>query len=284
MNRATDAATIETFTASDGYPLRYRRYPAQQASRGRVVCLHGIQSHGGWYTASCAYLAEQGWDVDFLDRRGSGLNDPARGDTSGSRRLLMDLAEFLSHSPGPPPFLLAISWAGKLAVALERFRPGLTAGLVLVAPGLCPIVQPVLRQRLAIAWSRLARPGRLFPIPLDNPELFTTTPDWQQFIRDDPLSLRRATARLLVASVFLDRAARRAAPHVRVPVLLLLAGRDRIIDNARTRAYFQRLGSTDKEVIEYPEAHHTLEFEPDPTAYFADLAGWLGRHARAAEL
>jgi acylglycerol lipase len=174
-----------------------------------------------------------------------------------------------------PPFLLAISWGGKLALTLERLHPGLTRGLVLVAPGLCPRVKPPLGQRLRIAWSRLLAPDRLFPIPLDDAELFTATPRWQSYIRDDPLSLRRATARLLVASVFLDIAARRSVGHVRVPVLLLLAGKDRIIDNARTRAYLQRLASADKEVIEYPEAHHTLEFEPDPTPVFADVAAWL---------
>jgi hypothetical protein len=31
-------------------------------------------------------------------------------------------------------------------------------------------------------------------------------------------------------------------------------------------------------VIEYPEAHHTLEFEPDPTPVFADVARWLEKH------
>ena len=78
-----------------------------------------------------------------------------------------------------------------------------------------------------------------------------------------------------MSSVILDIAARRSLKAVRVPVLLLLAGRDRIIDNAKTREYFARLVSEDRTVIEYPEAHHTLEFEPDPTAVFADVAGWL---------
>jgi alpha-beta hydrolase superfamily lysophospholipase len=275
----TEPVTIQTFTASDGYRLHYRHYPARGTPRGRVVCIHGIQSHAGWYPASCVYLAEHGWDVVFLDRRGSGLNDQARGDCPHSRRLLLDLAEFLPAQGDPAPVLVAISWGARLGIALERFRPGLIAGLVLLAPGLCPIVRPPFGQRLAIAWSRLVAPGRLFPIPLDDPELFTATPRWRAFIRDDPLSLRRATARLLVAGVFLDRAARRAAPHVRVPALLLLAGQDRIVDNNLTRAYFARLGSSDKSVIEYPQAHHTLEFEPDPTPIFADLSRWLEGHA-----
>src|SRR5262249_18434769 len=115
---------IETFTASDGYAWRYRHYPAQGQKRGQVVYLHAIQSHGGGYTASCQYLAAAGWEVFFLDRRGSGLNEQARGDVSCYKRLLADIHEFITATCATKPFLLAVSWGGKLAVALEHRYPG----------------------------------------------------------------------------------------------------------------------------------------------------------------
>jgi alpha-beta hydrolase superfamily lysophospholipase len=71
---------------------------------------------------------------------------------------------------------------------------------------------------------------------------------------------------------------RRAPAQVIQPALLMLAGQDRIVDNARTLAYFQRFASTDRQVIEYPEGHHTLEFESDPTQYARDLIGWIEGH------
>jgi alpha-beta hydrolase superfamily lysophospholipase len=280
MGATKHEGTIDTFTASDGYCFRYRRFPAGGAPRGRVVALHGIQSHGGWYTASCRYLARAGYAVDFLDRRGAGLNDLARGDAPGFRRLLDDIAEFLRT--GEPAFVMGISWGGKLAVGLEHRYPGITRGLILLTPGICPRIRPPARVRLGILFSRLLAPRRLFPIPLDDPALFTGDPSRQAFIRDDPLSLRKATARFLVSSVHLDIVLRRAPRHVRVPVLLLLAGRDRIIDNTRTRAYVARFASADRQVIEYPEAHHTLEFEPEPRPVFAEVHGWLQRHAPGA--
>ena len=55
----------------------------------------------------------------------------------------------------------------------------------------------------------------------------------------------------------------------------MLAGQDRIVDNARTLAYYRTLASPDRRVIAYPEAHHTLEFEPDASRYARDLIGWL---------
>jgi hypothetical protein len=39
------------------------------------------------------------------------------------------------------------------------------------------------------------------------------------------------------------------------------------------------MASGDRHLIEYPGAHHTLEFEPDPTRYARDLIGWFDRVA-----
>lgn len=279
--------TIEEFTSSDGYRLHYRRYAATGTPRAHIVCIHGIQSHAGWYEYSCGRLSQAGYTVSFFDRRGSGLNTQDRGDAPSFRRLLDDLAEFLQtlreskESPAGsralPVFLLAISWGGKLAVALQRRHPGLIDGLALLCPGFFPRVKPSLRERCAIVWARLVSPTRLFPVPLNEPELFTANPRWQKFITDDALSLREATARLLVESVRLDAYLRWCAGRVEVPVLLLLAGKDRIIDNGRTRQYVDRFATKDKEVIEYPDAHHTLEFELDPDRFINDVQKWIER-------
>lgn len=279
--------TIKSFTAGDGYSWRYRHYPPMGAPRARVVCIHGIQSHAGWYEHSCRRMAEEGYEVFFLDRRGSGVNQQDRGDTPSFRRLLDDLAEFLGGMssdarPARALYLVAISWGGKLAVALQRRHPGLVDGLVLLCPGICPRIRPSLRQRLAVTATRLVNPRRLFPIPLNDPQLFTATPHWRQFIATDPLSLHQATARFLVESVRLDLYLSWAPRHVRVPVLLQLAGRDQIIDNEATRRYVARFATADQQVIEYADAQHTLEFEPDPERHIADLLQWLRRQAGEA--
>lgn len=271
------AWTLQTHTASDGYRWHYRRYAPPGTPRADVVCIHGIQSHAGWYEGSCSRLADAGYDVSFLDRRGSGANPEARGDAPGFRRLLDDIAEFLTarRAAGRPTVLLAISWGGKLAAALGRRHPGLVDALALLCPGFCPKVGLPLGRRLAVAAVRLATPRRPFDIPLTEPELFTATPEAVQFIRNDALSLRQATARFLVESARLDAYLRWFPPRPTGPVLLMLGGRDRIIDNARTREFVSRL-SSGAEVIEYPDAHHTLEFEPG-SPFVADLLAWLSR-------
>lgn len=268
---------IETFTASDGYQWLYRRFaPAggDRPIRPTVVGLHGIQSHGGWYLESCRRIANAGYPVAFLDRRGCGLNERDRGDAPSFRRLLDDIAEYLTPLPRPR-VLMAISWGGKLAVALQRRHPHLCDGMVLVAPGLCPRIRPSVGERLRIVAARLVAPRRMFPIPLNDPELFTTNAERQRFIRDDHLMLRRATARMLFETGRLDVYLRLAARSVNLPVLLLLAGHDRIIDNAATKRFVERFHGAERTVVEYPGAHHTLEFEPGGPPFVDDLLKWL---------
>ena len=276
-------AEIRTFRTSDGYEFYYRRSEANGTPRGRVVFVHGIRSHGGWYGRSSEAFAAAGYDVYFLDRRGSGLNTAHRGDAPSFRRLLDDAAEFLLDlrrtQPWLPLHLAGISWGGKLAVGLPYRRPGLVDSIVLLCPGLCAKVSPSFGQRVAIGRARVRNPSKLFPIPLSEPEQFTGSPEWQAFVAENPHDLRMATARFLFGSASLDMYLKRAAKRVTVPTLLLLAEHDRIIDNVRTRAYVEAFPTKSK-VIEYAGAHHTLEFEPTGHPFVGDVLAWLERRGQ----
>src|SRR4051794_3642257 len=82
--------------ASDGYPIHVAVWSPEGPVRGRVVVLHGVQSHGGWYRGLGRRLAEAGYEASFPDRRGSGANRADRGHTPSPRRLIDDLGEWLS--------------------------------------------------------------------------------------------------------------------------------------------------------------------------------------------
>lgn len=279
-------AELRTFRTSDGYEFFYRRWIPAGRPRGRLVFLHGIRSHGGWYGRSCEAFATAGYEVYFLDRRGAGLNTSDRGDCPSFRRLLDDVAEFLRdlrrERAWLPLVLAGISWGGKLAAAMPYRAPGLIDALLMLCPGLRPVVAPPLALRARLPIARVLRPNRFFPIPLNEPDLFTADPQWQQFVERDRFGLREVTARFLFASFSLDLYLRRAAKRVTMPSLLLLAGKDRVIDNAATRRFVASFPSRSNRVIDYPNAHHTLEFEPPGHPYVGDVMGWLERFARVS--
>jgi alpha-beta hydrolase superfamily lysophospholipase len=274
-----------TFEASDGYSFHVAVWPAVPPVKGRVVVLHGVQSHSGWYHSLGRTLAAAGYQASFPDRRGSGPNQRDRGHTPSGRRLLRDIAEWLEslrdEQPSLPIVLAGISWGAKLVLIAAARYPELVDGIALICPGLLPRVGVSRREKFQIAWAVITNRRKLFPIPLSDPALFTANPAAQAFIAADPHGLRLGTAGLLAASFIIDRLVQRAPGQVKQPSLLMLAGQDRIVDNARTLHYFQKLATTDRQVIEYPEGHHTLEFDPDPTRYARDLIGWIEGHVRA---
>ncbi len=282
--RVYDAPAMSTWAPvqvrlSDDY-TGFARLWRPPSPRSGVLYLHGIQSHGLWYEASAARLAEAGWAVLLPDRRGSGRNERDRGHAPSARRLLLDAAESLNELHARTGFsqfhVVGVSWGGKLALALQRFAPERVLSLSLLAPGLFPLVDLKFADKVRVGLSALTAPHTLFDIPLQEPELFTANPVRQQFIRDDPLKLTKVTTGFLLASRRLDRYVLAGAKHSRsCPLRVYLAGRDRIIDNHATKDFIRHLRWPSREIIEYDEAHHTLEFEPDPEPFFADLVEFL---------
>ena len=271
---------VRQFQASDGYTINYRRWMPDVKPIGHVLALHGIQSHSGWYEYSCRKLAESGFVVSFMDRRGSGLNQQTRGDAASSERLLRDVWQFNSHAkhdfPQLPRVLMGISWGGKLAASFAATYPDSFSGLALLYPGIHSFFKATKWQNFQLDLAEFAdvRSKRV-PIPLADPALFTGEVDRQEFIRNDAMTLRDVTVGFLRANRDLDRLAQNAAANIECPVLLLLAGQDRIINNAAMHDYFRRLASLRKQLIEYPHAQHTLEFEVDRDHFIQDLTRWL---------
>jgi alpha-beta hydrolase superfamily lysophospholipase len=247
--------------------------------RARVVFLHGVASHGGWYTRSCHFLNSVGFEVHFLDRRGSGVNLDGRGDVDRYETWIDDVAQYLEQiGKSRPVVLCGISWGGRLATAFARQHPGMIDGLALLCPGLYSHFEPRMLQRLTLAGPLPKRvKSRHVKIPLIHAPLFTDTPRWREYIAHDPLTLRQVTVRFAQADRRLLKLARQSAPFVRAPTLLMLGGRDRIVANLPTRAFLKRSAAVHKTLIEYPNGAHTLEFEADPERYFSDLADWIGR-------
>jgi acylglycerol lipase len=265
-----------TLQFSDGYASFARWYWPLCPVRGAILYLHGIQSHGVWFETSARRLVEAGWAVLLPDRRGSGRNLADRGHTPSARRLLLDVTESLDELEARTKLkrfhIVGVSWGGKLAMAAQRYSPQRISGLSLIAPGLFPRVDIPLSEKVRVGLSLLTARRSAFNIPLNDPQMFTANSLRQQFIRDDPLKLTQVTASFLLASRRLDRFVLSGKAHSIVCWLrVFLAGQDRIIDNNQTKAFVRELNWPGREIIEYENAQHTLEFEADAELFLRDL-------------
>jgi len=263
---------------ADGYAA-YARYWSGPNRKGAVLYHHGIQSHCGWYETSAARLAEAGYAVLQIDRRGSGQNAERRGHAESAEQLIADSAaardELFRRSGFDRYHLVGVSWGGKLAAAAYIIDPAGILSLSLVTPGLFPKIGVSKGEMTKIGFAMLYERDKLFDIPLNDPELFTTAPQWQEFFRTDPLTLRQCTASFYLASRRMDRTVAKLAGAPPVPIHLFIAGDERIVDNDKTVAFVGELHCPGTRVTTYPSARHSLEFEGNPENYFRDLLSFI---------
>lgn len=276
---------VRQFRASDGTILHYRHFRTVETPRGFVVGCHGIQSHSGWYEWSSSQLAKAGFDVRFIDRRGAGLNDPPHGHADDATRLCKDVEEILSQvrlerdHNRQPVVLMGVSWAGKLLAGWQGPEDATRTecdGIALLYPAIFTHFDPGFLQRIAIrAASRVGLGRRTVPIPLNDPKLFTDDTASRRYIETDPLTLRRVSLSFLNATLDLTEQAKRLSDRDVLPMLIALAGRDEIVELPRTRAWAAGLPAGTTQIVEYPQARHTLEFDACRERFVADLINWL---------
>jgi alpha-beta hydrolase superfamily lysophospholipase len=266
------------YRSRDGDTLGYIAH-TQPGATTALVYLHGIESHAGWFAQAASRLAEHGYDVFSLDRRGSGINRENRGYVSGHinhyQILLDDIHDFIAplRRRYRHVFLVGLSWGGKLATAYELEYPQDVDGLILITPGIKALVDVSLPVKLKILLYAQISPESRIASPIA-PEMFTTTPRYLDFIKGDPSRLTHATARFYWQSSRLDSYLDSNITALDAATLLFLAGQDRIIDNAGVMETLKRGNSNKLTVISYPEQTHSVQFD-DPDRLVQDMDHWL---------
>ena len=265
-------------TLSDDYRA-YARFWQPARPRGAVLYFHGIQSHCGWYEQSAAHLAQGGYAVLQIDRRGTGRNPQDRGHAKSVDQLIADAHtardELLRLSGFSQYHMVGISWGGKLVTASYVSNATGVLSLSLVTPGLFPRVGVSQQQKAKIGFAMLYEPRRLFDIPLNDSELFTSCPKWKHFFRTDKNTLRQCTAGFYLASRRMDKMIATLPKQQSVPIHLFIAGDERIVDNDKTIQFIRNLHWSRCRITTYAAARHSLEFESNKGEYFDDLTGFL---------
>jgi len=167
--------------------------------------------------------------------------------------------------------LLGVSWGGKLITAYAIKNPQHIRSLTLITPGLKAKVDlpPIKKLAILLAWCFHRQ--KYFDLPLEDVSLFTDNPEMQQYLRNDPLRLHRATAGFLFASAMLDRLIAHAPQRsLNIPISLILAQQDKIIDNTATFDILEKIAGRTIQLFWFNSAH-TIEFNPDKQSFYQAL-------------
>ena len=267
---------VESWTAPDGARLALRRQDPAGRPRGLVLLLHGFGDHSGRYAHVAAWLAERGFAVWAHDQRGHGRSPGPRGHITRFAQFLADVAALRKRAAAEvpaPQVLLGHSFGGLVALRYLETAPEGLAGAVVTSPWIATAAR-------APAWKLfLARllagplPGLGISTGLDTAHL-STDPAVGQAARSDPLYHSRMTpaawreVQAAQAAVVAERG------RIAVPLLVLLAGDDRIASRAASEALARTLRA---ETVVYDGMFHEILNERDRARVLADLGAWLDR-------
>lgn len=268
---------IGDFAGRGGVRLFWQRWLPEGAPRAVVVNLHGLGDHSGLYVALVEHLVDGGFAVHAFDQRGHGHSAGQRAYIESWADFREDLDTFLGavrrDSPSLPVFLIGNSLGGLVVLEYALTRSDGLNGVVAVSPPLgrvgVPPILMALGRVMSRIWPRFSLEahmdlGNLSRDPLAAAELI-----------NDPLFHRQGTARLSTEVTAAIARVQTGADSLRVPVLLLHGGDDRMVPPDGTRKFFAALGAPDRTYHEYPGAYHALFADLDAARVLADLSAWM---------
>ena len=270
-----DGLILESFLHADGHRSPQRRW-GSETGQDVVVMLHGGMSHSGWQAPLGGQLVRSS-DVTLIapDRRGAGEDVDGRGDMASIDQVLDDVTGLVAGLRSRFDRVHLGGWCFGAQVAAVATARLLDAGsrpdsLLLVAPGLYwnKRYSDVLRLSIASVLNAVEELGlhpsesRAFiPLPLQ-PDDFTQDPEWRRFIESDPLRLTKVSKNTVSISYALQGQALSVLGGLRgVPVLAVLAARDKLVDNERGSALLTNGIRDPRARIEELDANHAIQFD-----------------------
>lgn len=263
--------------ARDRTPLFVRHFQPAHGTEDRTILLvHGMSEHGQRYEHVIETVVERGWNVVVPDQRGHGLSGGVPTHVRCFRQYVDDLATIRQHLELQPErtAIVGHSMGGLVAVRHAQRLPGSSAALVLLSP-LLGIRVPIPRSTVALGRMLSWVAPRVRFRSRVNIAHTTRNVVSRNARLSDPLAHRSVTAGWYFAMQSALRAAWKDADKIDLPLLVLQAGQDRIVDAQATQAWVQAAATSDRTIRQIIDGYHELLNEPDWASTADHIMSWL---------
>jgi len=257
------------FISHDGCQLFYRYWPAvaSQSSSKAIVLFHRGHEHSG----RMAHLADELELPDFhifaWDARGNGQSEGERGDAPNFATLIKDANCFIEHIIEEYSLnmqdiaIIAQSVGAVIASAwVHDYVPNIRA-LVLGSPAFSvKLYVPFAVSGLNLLYNLK---GNFFVNSYVKPNLLTHDANRADSFNKDPLITRPISVRLLLDLYAVADRIVKDANAITVPTQLLVSGSDFVVRRKPQKAFYDNLGTIQKEFHILPKFYHDTFGEKD---------------------
>ena len=271
--------TTHFFSRSGEPTLRYSLHLPSDAPRGAVLLTHGYAEHSGRYQEVVDALVARGLAVATHDLRGHGHSEGPRGYVERFDDYVRDARALLDHLATDPtwkaagkPVLMGHSLGGLVTFLLALDLGDRVSGVVLSSPffGLSlpvPAPKKMAARLLSKVAPRFALPSGLHGRDLTHDARLAAAYD------ADPMLVQRVPSRWFTEATGAQEQSLARAPSWTRPLLMLVAGDDRVASAPATRSLFARIPAAPDRQIEVLEGQfHEIFNELDRAKFIATAA------------
>jgi len=249
--------------------------------RAVLAIVHGFGEHSGRYMNIVNHLTMRSYVVYGFDQRGHGRSPGQRGHINAWEEYRGDIKSFLNligeQELNLPVFLLGHSMGALVALDyLIRQPAGLRGAIISGAP-----IEPTgAAKPFLVALARLLSriwPHFSLPLGLDTSAL-SHDPAVVKAYEADPLVHGMTTVRWGTETLATIEWVKAHAADVKIPILLIHGGADRLNSPNGSRSFFEKVEFSDKELKVYPGNFHEPHNDLDHQQVVNDIEEWLERH------
>lgn len=270
------------FKGFGGIELYYQRWRPDGTPRAVVAIVHGLGEHCGRYMNVVNCLVPHGFTVYGFDLRGHGRSPGQRGQINAFSEFREDVRSYLrfvtNQERGRPLFLYGHSLGGLIVLNYVEYYPEGLKGVIASGPavgklGISPLLFALARV-LSVVAPKLSMKNGL------DVTAISRDPNVVKAYTSDPLVHPLGTPRLATEMAAAGQYANEHAGDIKLPLLIVQGGADRICVPEGSRAFIEKVSSDDKQRIEYPGTYHEPHNDLDSDKVIGDIERWIVAHLK----
>ena len=257
----------------------YRLWSADEP-KAILLLVHGLGAHTGRWEFLGDFFQKNNVSSYALELKGFGQTQGERGHIDNldiyfrDIRLLYDIIK--QENPDKKIFLLGESMGALICFLFSALESWLFSGLICISPAFAGKLHFNLWTYLNIGLALIFNSKRHFAVPI-TPQMCTQDIEYQKIIDSDPLDRHTATAGLYWNIFKAQKKVKSWGDKINIPLLVLTAGEDTVVDSPETQKIFNGLKTRDKELINYAGMRHALSVDLGKERVFGDILVWMER-------